>query len=61
LVPDDDGPVTAMVMIPPGVKVSDEEVDSAIAAARAQDPGQPFVFVDMRPPDSRPVKVAGAK
>jgi hypothetical protein len=52
LASDDDVQVTAEVMIPYGLNVSEEEIDLAIAAAQAQNPGQPFVFVEIRQPVS---------
>jgi hypothetical protein len=50
LVPDDDGRITAVVMIPYGFVVSEEEVERAIAGARAANPGRPCVIVDIRQP-----------
>ncbi len=47
LLPDDDGRITAVVMIPPGSNASEEEIDRAVAAARAANPGRPCVFVEL--------------
>jgi hypothetical protein len=48
--PDDDGRITAIVMIPYGTIVSAEEIDLAVARAHAANPELPCVSVEFRQP-----------